>query len=339
MRFDGIDCQGELLIDRVASLPVWSSAYEGRMVYTEDTERFYIGIVSAWRLLAKTTDNVDLTATAAEINTACYGITASAGELNYMDGITSPLIHSAMVRGGLDRPRFTYKDKNEIYIDAGMYHHSGATEQIVYWDSQLTIPISTASTNVWKYVYLNDAAIVSHGSPLLTASEITFEAAEPTWSDSKGGFYGYGTYRCIFAVYIDGSSSIKKFWHDGGPYVHYDEDEIDLSVYWFSSTSGWIPITLTVPNFGDGAQALLTFWGYSGSNSTGHRPGDGYYRKKGSPRGGHIFIRTRSKYIGANVNQATVTVNEDQQIEIAWEGNQTAAWSLMTDGYVLPGGM
>jgi hypothetical protein len=71
MRYDGINCIGEFKLERVATLPVWSSTYEGRMVYAEDTKRVYIGINSAWRLLTKTTDDVDLTATAAEINFAC----------------------------------------------------------------------------------------------------------------------------------------------------------------------------------------------------------------------------------------------------------------------------
>ena len=118
--------------------------------------------------------------------------------------------------GYLQRSKFTYVDADTITIGPGVYHHSGTTDQIVYWNSTLTFN-STDTGSQWYYLYIDDSAIVTAGTNLLTASEFINSTTAPTWSDAKHGWY-HGNNRCIFAYQV-GSGSICEFSHDGGDSV------------------------------------------------------------------------------------------------------------------------
>ena len=48
MKFHGVDMQGDLLSERVSTLPSWSSADEGRLIYANDVNLFYYGTNVAW---------------------------------------------------------------------------------------------------------------------------------------------------------------------------------------------------------------------------------------------------------------------------------------------------
>jgi hypothetical protein len=339
MRFDGIDCVGEFKVDRVATLPTWSSAYKGRMVYVEDTDRLHIGTASAWRLVTKTTDDVDLTATAAEINTACDGITATAAELNIMDGVTTPFIQSLVARGSLNRPRFEWISSQNIGIGAGVYHHSGTAEQMVYWDIQLTKALTFFGSG-WHYLYLWDSAIVSNDSPLLTASEFAWLDTEPVWNNSKGGFY-FEDNRCIFAIW-NGSSSgyaIREFNHNGDRFVEHDYRMRDLNSVTppgLDHGSPWADLQLTLPKFGDGQQAPVTF---HQSRVKDRRCSWIYARKNGSSGSGHLMIFPRGRYNAVPVNSSLITVDQNQKIEYIAQNYAGIHLNVYTDGYYLPRGM
>ena len=116
----------------------------------------------------------------------------------------------------MQRSIFGYTDADTISIGPGVYDHRGTTDQIVYWNSTLSFD-STDSGSQWYYLYLDDSAIVTHGSPLLTAAEFINSTTAPTWSDAKHGWYN-GNDRCIFAYYVV-SGSINSFLHDGGDYI------------------------------------------------------------------------------------------------------------------------
>ena len=118
----------------------------------------------------------------------------------------------------LQRSKFVWKDADEIYIYAGAYHHAGTKTQVVYWNSALTSDIGAPDASDWYYLYLDDSAIVTAGTNLLTATEFVWSNTEPAWSDAKHGWYN-GSDRCIFAVLTDGSSNIVEFFHDGGEKV------------------------------------------------------------------------------------------------------------------------
>lgn len=112
------------------------------------------------------------------------------------------------------RSRFRWKDADEIYIGPGVYFHSGTTDQKVYWNSELTKAISSPAGPDIYYLYLDDSAIVSAGTNLLTATEFIFSTTEPTEDLTKKGWYN-GNDRCIFAVYVNASNAISEFHHEG----------------------------------------------------------------------------------------------------------------------------
>jgi hypothetical protein len=50
MDFHEIDTKGKLWIQRVSSLPTWTAADTGRVLYVTGTDAFYFGSASAWEL-------------------------------------------------------------------------------------------------------------------------------------------------------------------------------------------------------------------------------------------------------------------------------------------------
>ena len=150
--------------------------------------------------------------------------TLTGTELNILDELPS-------VRGYVQRPKFRWKDGDEIYIGAGAYHHSGTSEQVVYWNSELTFVLQSGGSNAlsddygadgWHYIYLDDSAIVTQGAALLDADCFLNETTAPAWSVAKKGWYN-GNDRCIFACYETGGA-ILSFYHDGSDYIMWDED-------------------------------------------------------------------------------------------------------------------
>lgn len=120
-------------------------------------------------------------------------------------------------RSVLRRAKFSWVDADTITIGPGAYFHAGTVEQVVYWDADLTFD-STDTGTQWYYLYIDDSAIVTAGTNVLTASELVASTTAPTWSDAKLGWYN-GEDRCIFAYNV-GSGSILEFHHEDN-YVGY----------------------------------------------------------------------------------------------------------------------
>jgi hypothetical protein len=333
MRYDGIDCIGEFFIERVASLPGWSSAYEGRMLYARDEDTLHVGIASAWRTIAKTSDVVNLTATAAEINTACDGITATAADLNQCDG--KILLNEDMAKGYVSRSKFTYKDNNEIYIGPGAYHHDGTTEQYVYWNSTLEVGAGGLANKIY-YHYLDDSAIVSHDSPLLTASEFTRSWSDiPIWVESKRGWY-YGDDRCIFSTRSDPlGTPCEPFYHQGDLVLYADQIESHSS----SVGTTWVDVVLDIPQFveiGPPAYGLAAEITYRVSKTNAMIY---YWRTNTSDVGitGHIVGGTASSGRTSDNTFAVIT-DRNKMIEIKTNISSTDVY-IYTNGWYFPVGM
>lgn len=144
------------------------------------------------------------------------------------------------------RPKFTYSDTDTILIQPSVYQHTGTTNQLVYWNSALTFDFANLAATDWSYLYLDDSAIVTADTNVITASELIDATAEPAWSDAKHGWYN-GLDRCIFAVYTTAGSAILEFFHDGD-FVLFADQISDLTAT--DITTDWSDeITLTVPIF------------------------------------------------------------------------------------------
>jgi len=250
--------------------------------------------------------NLGLTAVAAEINTIC-------------DGVLIP-----------QRAKFIYKDTDEIYINGGVYIHRGTTNQIVYWDSQLTYQFTSLGVSDWSYLYIDDSDLVTDGTNVITAARLTDSTTEPTWSDSKKGWYN-GEDRCIFAVLTNGSSEILEFFHDGD-HVSFSEYIISL-VQTDIDPADWLDVTLSAPKFTTKVQA--TVYSLFVDNGT-----TVYYRTKDRQVGtyGHIVHVITALIVNA-ATTLTVTTNGSQIIEIEHGTAGACTSGVYTDGWYLPLGI
>ncbi len=295
MRFYGLDAQGIFQIQSVSTLPAWTSDDERRWVYAEDTKMCHYGTDIGWATFS------------------------SSGEV-----VTS-------LAGYVHRPVFEYKDIDEIYVGAGVYNLQGTIDQTVYWDSQLTIQLSGASTYTWYYLYINENAVIISGTNVLTASEFLFSTTEPSKVESKHGWYN-GNNRCIFAVLIDGSNRIEEFFHNGN-YVEYNQQITDLDAV--DIDDAWADVTLTIPNLDD-IMALVTFES-EGTVSSGTI--DIFYRKNGSTAVGNLVLIIGSAGGNFQTNSRSVVADSSQIIEVKMGQASNATMSLHTDGWFLPVGM
>lgn len=243
-----------------------------------------------------------------------------------------------VIPGYVSRSKITYKDTDEIYLDPAVYHHQGTSEQIVYWDSQLTFQFGSGGTNEdssdlavsdWYYVYLDDSAIVTAGTNVITASEIVAVTTEPSWSAAKHGWYN-GNDRCIFAVKTNGSSQVEQFYHDGD-LVLYDThyatvaDELGTT---------WTDIVLNAPSFA--TRMPVRF--YAGYVSAATYV-DGYWRTNGqSGTYGHTVYQISADTQLAN-NTLVVISDSSQTIEVKHSTAEANDMVCYAEGYYLPTGM
>ena len=108
-------------------------------------------------------------------------------------------------------------------MSAGAYHHDGTKDQVIYWDAKLTLDIGSPTGADWYYLYLDDTAIVTHGSNQITDTtspdELLWSTTEPTWDEASHAFMN-GDDRCIFVVYVlVTSNEILEFHTLGGDLV------------------------------------------------------------------------------------------------------------------------
>jgi hypothetical protein len=163
-------------------------------------------------------------------------------------------VDTFMPVGYFSRPLFVYEDTNTITIKTGMYHHEGTSKQLVYWTSDIEFDFGSAGSNAdsdnlsasdWFYLYIDDSAVVTAGTRVLTASEFVAVTTEPSWSDTKLGWYN-GNDRCIAAFYSDSGSELLEFYTYGDTHIYgttiQDRAAADLD-------DVWEEVSLTIPTF------------------------------------------------------------------------------------------
>lgn len=263
----------------------------------------------------------------------------------YIATILAGITYDIMA-GLVIRPKFTYKDADEIYIGAGRYHHAGTTEQLVKWDSTITFEAESTGSNAgstdfgtseWHYLYIDDSAVVTAGTNVLTASEFLNSTTAPTWSASELGWYN-GNDRCIFAFYVNSSGNIDIFYHLNS----------DNTIYWdsmnnlgFSWTTSWKDCTCRLPSFATHQGVPISIWGSPDSTY-----GWGQWRVNGSSSSTGFYI-SYSYNSGGGDNRrdntlVTTTIIADStgvvefKSQTAGAGTANYVWQL---GYMLPEGM
>jgi hypothetical protein len=221
-------------------------------------------------------DELDITSTG---DTVLEGFDKAQDNFEWLDNI---------FHGYVRRSKFRWKDADEIYLGSGVYHHEGTVNQLLYWNSELTFKFGSAGSNASSddltasalhYVYIDDSAVVTAGTNLLTETEFLNDTTGPTWSASKHGWYN-GDDRCVFAVLTSGASAVLEFNHSGD-YMVFAAGVQNLSSTDIDTT--WTDVILSAPSFSTkvmitGALELVVtetsntmMWRTNGqTDSTGH---------------------------------------------------------------------
>lgn len=297
--------------------------------YTEDTSR---GLIDSNGLTLASGASVNEFSTDGTLaGNSDDAVPTEKAVVTYVDAHTPTLI-----AGFIQRSQFIYKDGDEIYINPGIYHHDGTTEQLLYIDSQLTFQFGSGGSNAasddlanndWFYLYLDDSAIVTAGTNVLTASEILDDTTEPTRSDSKHGWYN-GSDRCIAAFRTDGAASVLSFGHDGGRLFMYISEIVDRAVADLDSTP--TDVTLTIPAFATTAPVRFRAGRVDAAPC-------GYWRTNGTSGSHFVTAVTADSTLATN---SGIVVTDTSQIIEVWhsvDGGDT--FGMATSGYYFPAGM
>lgn len=243
------------------------------------------------------------------------------------------------LNGYVDRPRFVYKDADEIYIDPGIYHHYGTTNQIVQWSDRLTFKFGPTGSNPdndafvandFYYLYLDDSAIITNGSNIITVSELIAKVTEPVWNNSKHGWYD-NLDRCICAFRTEIlTAEIHPFHHNKDLFL-FDEGWNDKTLIDIDTT--WIDVTLTIPSFATMAQIRA---------HTIYVDGVTTYLKI-RPNGSSVTNGFRINSVDAtsteSINSLLVATDDDQIIEIVHSASNGCQSAIQTQGWQFPYGM
>lgn len=263
---------------------------------------------------------IDDSADATSLDYDMVAVETTLGQVVTTLGVVNVKVNG-MQLGYAQRPKFSCTDDDTISIGPGVYHHSGTTNQLVYWDSTLSKDV-TVSGPQFYYLYIDDSAIVTLGSNELTADELVMSTTGPSWSDPKHGWYN-GLDRCIMAFYVAASDNLLTILHDGGNYVHYGDTITDRNIA--SSITDAETISIHVPSFC--TKANLHFGGtfpsalYAGPSSDG--------------------AHTLWRGAGAATSNVTTEIylNASQQLYV-WMGSYSGALlHIDTNGWYFPVGM
>lgn len=228
--------------------------------------------------------------------------------------------------------------KDSIVLGSFHYHHQGTTEQIVYSDSRIGFRFGSAGSNAGStnlgasdcfYVYLDDSAIVTAGTALITDSELIAITTEPSESESKHGHYN-GNDKCILEVKTDASSNLLEFLHDGGDFFQYATQIEDLGNTDIDDI--WTDVTLSIPVFCTKASAMFDCRYVNGNGAT-------YYRTNGQTNSTGIKIG----YVHSDSARSHVVVpvfaDADQKIEVKHALSNQNTMAVNTHGWYFPAGM
>jgi hypothetical protein len=170
----------------------------------------------------------DLASTASSRGASLVGVEDSGGYLAATD-VEAALAELAVDIAGVESYRgykrgfkLGFSSTAAITIGGGIWDHRGTSNQTVYTTSQLTFTLGSAGSNsdsddvddaaqTIHYIYIDDSAVVSAGTTLLTASEFLNDTTAPTYSHSKHGWYN-GSDRCIGAVLANASDEVIEFY-------------------------------------------------------------------------------------------------------------------------------
>ncbi len=285
--------------------------------------------VAAW-------DNTKPDGAAEAVNVADDAIreikTCVENDLRTAAQVTAAALAAAVgaVPGLVIRPKFSWKDADEIYIEPFVNYHKGTSEQLLYCDLKLTYQFQNLAASDISYLYLDDSAIVSAGSALISNSELIDSLSVPIWSVSKHGWYS-GEDKCIGGFKTDGSSQLTLFVHDGGDYFGYQDHVSDRAEADLDTT--WTTVTLSIPKFA--TKAICTFISYAVIDAETLL----YYRTYGDGGAGVLVNTSPGIAEGHSYNSEPVFTDGSQRINVKNSLSNVNQVQVLTKGYYFPAGM
>jgi len=302
MDFHEINTVGKLWIERVNTLPTWTTADAGRLVYVVSEDNFYKGGSTDWELFGRS-----------------YALWA----------------------GLVERATFEYNTALSINIKGGRYHHATNTgTEIIAKIGDITFAFGSAGSNSnsdnltasdWHYLYLDNSRLDED----VTAGMFINSTSEPQWIDSKLGWYGLAgnvttNDRCIGAFYTNSSSQIARFWQVQDMFMW----DAPLTIFQGTWPTSWTVKNVFAPTFTKFIYG--TIYAYSTSPGTA----DCYWRPIYSTGAGFRVLRVANNQ-QSSMNEISRMVITDtiSGPQIAIRATAAAAVTLFQNGYYLPYGM
>ena len=245
--------------------------------------------------------------------------------------------------GDFNRTKIVSASDTTVTLTAAKYHHAGTTDQVVYWadtGAGITFTVGSGGSNSlsddlgadeWHYIYLDDSAIVTAASNVISNTELLNDTTAPTWNGAKYGWYS-GSDRCIGAFYSDADSDILEMHHDGGRLVQYADAQTDRAAA-ASVASDWsTEVTLTIPACC--REALVTF--YLAHDSDGELFS---WRTEGQTGSTGHLVSIVGDGVTKDFNTLPVTASSNLKIDIKAAGSNDMIVAVYTNGFYLPQGM
>jgi hypothetical protein len=252
------------------------------------------------------------------------------------DGVSATVLWSAQQLldinvGMVRRPTFVWSDVDTITLNGFRYHHAGTLEQIVKNDTTLTFDFVGLTTSAWHFLYIDDSAVVSAGTNVISATELLNSIDTPVWDADQLGYYGsaatntQATDRCIAAFYSNSSNQLDQFFHSGRRIMW------DNPVTIFTSLSaGYVAKTFRAPSFCTEVEALIQHVNDEVSSYYQHPDGSGE----------QLLLTTRYDNSGDNQDYGTGHLHRSFLLNSSQQGNfKGANASCFQDAYILPQGM
>lgn len=182
--------------------------------------------------------DTDLGSTVAGLGGSLVGIEDSSGLINATN-VEDALAEIAQTVADITHPQgykygfeLGYSTQVAITIEAGMWSLWTTSEALVYTNTQTVFTLGSGGSNgssenldagaqELHYIYIDNSAVISSASALITASEYINHTEAPVYNRTRKGWMNTSNDRCIGAVLIDASNHILDFEVFGGHYYQY----------------------------------------------------------------------------------------------------------------------
>jgi len=208
----------------------------------------------------------DLASVASSLGASLVGVEDSAGLMSATD-VESALAEIAQDVADITHPHgykygfdLGYSTTTAITIEAGMWSLWTTSESLVYTNSLLTFTLGSGGSNGTSedldagaqelhYIYIDDSAVISNASALITATEFMNHTEVPTYNRTRKGWMNTSNDRCVGAVLIDASNHVLDFEVFGGHYYQYAAPIVEYATAASGTVYQAVDVSSCVPKF------------------------------------------------------------------------------------------